>query len=295
MKCKEVQTYLDAYRTKELTEQTQVVIENHISTCSTCSKELSFAQSVAVDATQLRINVPAEMDMDVIFRQRDQYGTTDTDLGRAWIGYTPKGLSVIKMGMESDESFEQYYTKRIGRQPVRSHVPEKYKRAIQKVLRGEKPPKVPLALEELPEFERTVLHHLSKIPFGEVRPYAWLAKEAGNPGAVRAVGTIMARNPIPFILPCHRIIPSDGGVGNYGYGTEMKRVLLEREGVSPNDLEGWKRQRIRYIGSRTTGIYCYPTCRDARRISWENQISFSSESDASANGYRPCKHCRPLH
>lgn len=291
MECKEVQNYLDAYRTEELPETIFQATKDHVSTCTACQNELAFIANLAEQAVKLRLKAPSEI---VFEHTSDQYGMAESDLGPVWIGYTKQGISVVKMGLENDLAFEQYYAERLGRQPVKGIVPEKYIRAVLRALRGEKPVKVPLALDGLPVFEQTVLNHLAKIPFGEVRPYAWLAKEAGNPGAVRAVGTIMARNPIPFLLPCHRIIPSNGGVGNYGYGPDMKRILLEREGVSPRDLEGWKRQRIRYIGSRTTGIYCYPTCRDARRISWENQISFSSESDAATNGYRPCKHCRPL-
>ena len=291
MECKEVRKYLDAYRTHELPEAVYQATENHVSACTDCQNELAFITGLAESAVKLRLKAPSETAFDQLM---DQYGKTNTDFGPVWICYTPQGVSAVKIGVEDDRAFEQYYTERIGRKPHRRHVPKKYVGAVQSALRGEKTGKVPISLDGLPEFEQTVLNHLARIPFGEVRPYAWLAREAGNPGAVRAVGSIMARNPVPFLLPCHRIIPSGGGVGNYGYGPEMKRALLEREGVSPGDLEGWKRQHIRYIGSRTTGIYCYPTCRDARRISWENQVSFSSESDATASGYRPCKHCRPL-
>ena len=81
-----------------------------------------------------------------------------------------------------------------------------------------------------------MLEHLARIPSGEVRPYAWLAREAGRPKAIRAVGTVMARNPVPFLMPCHRLVPSTGGVGNYYYGPEMKWTLLEREGIPREDL-----------------------------------------------------------
>ena len=66
--------------------------------------------------------------------------------------------------------------------------------------------------------------------------YGELAARAGNPGASRAVGTACARNPIPIVVPCHRVLPSTGKLGNYGGGPERKRVLLELEGAFPKTL-----------------------------------------------------------
>jgi methylated-DNA-[protein]-cysteine S-methyltransferase len=70
-----------------------------------------------------------------------------------------------------------------------------------------------------------------KVPRGTVRTYSWLARRVGTPKAARAVGNAMARNPVPFIIPCHRIVPESGGVGNYGYGPKLKRRLLMLEGA----------------------------------------------------------------
>ncbi|MEJ2110813.1 MAG: MGMT family protein, partial [Acidobacteriota bacterium] len=70
-----------------------------------------------------------------------------------------------------------------------------------------------------------------KIPAGKTQTYAWLARRSGYPNAARAVGNVMAGNPVPFLLPCHRIVPASGGIGNYGLGKELKRKLLRREGV----------------------------------------------------------------
>lgn len=80
-------------------------------------------------------------------------------------------------------------------------------------------------------FERRVWEVLSQIPRGEVRSYGWVAKQIGNPRASRAVGRACGSNPIPFIVPCHRVIGSDGTLGGYGYGLDIKRRLLELEGV----------------------------------------------------------------
>jgi methylated-DNA-[protein]-cysteine S-methyltransferase len=79
------------------------------------------------------------------------------------------------------------------------------------------------------EFERKVWQSLKEIPFGETRTYKWLAEKVGNPLATRAVGQALSKNPVPILLPCHRIIESDGSIGGYSSGVHIKRRLLELE------------------------------------------------------------------
>lgn len=84
---------------------------------------------------------------------------------------------------------------------------------------------------ELSEFQERVLRSMRGIKSGKTLSYQQLAKKCGSPRASRAVGSACARNPIPLIIPCHRVITSDGSLGNYGYGQKRKRWLLEFEGV----------------------------------------------------------------
>lgn len=79
------------------------------------------------------------------------------------------------------------------------------------------------------EFEREVWHALREVPYGETRSYKWLAERIGRPKAVRAVGQALGKNPIPIVIPCHRIIESDGSLGGYTGGTDIKRRLLDLE------------------------------------------------------------------
>ncbi len=78
-------------------------------------------------------------------------------------------------------------------------------------------------------FQREVWEVTRLIPYGETRSYAWVAEQIKRPGAVRAVGQALARNPLPVIVPCHRVLNIDGKLGGYGGGVEMKRHLLSLE------------------------------------------------------------------
>lgn len=88
---------------------------------------------------------------------------------------------------------------------------------------------LPVDLELVGGFRRDVLDRLRQIPFGSTATYAAIAASVGNPGAVRAVGTACARNPVPLIVPCHRVVRSDGTIGNYRGGTAAKHALLAME------------------------------------------------------------------
>ncbi len=81
-------------------------------------------------------------------------------------------------------------------------------------------------------FEISVYECIMKIPSGETRSYAWVAKRIGKPKATRAVAQALKRNPWPLIIPCHRVIASDGNIGGYAYGIELKRLFLELEKLS---------------------------------------------------------------
>lgn len=85
--------------------------------------------------------------------------------------------------------------------------------------------------EGITPFRRAVLEHTMAIPMGETRTYADLAALAGNPRAARAVGRVMATNPLPFVIPCHRVVGSNGTLHGYGGGLELKERLLKVEGA----------------------------------------------------------------
>lgn len=149
-------------------------------------------------------------------------------------------------------------------------------------------------LRQLSEFEREVLLAVLSIPRGQVRPYAWVASEVGRPKAVRAVGSALGRNPVPVLIPCHRVVRSDGSLGDYVFTPPVKRALLDREGTNIGELYELGRHGVHYLASDTTGVVCFPTCPNARRITDAHRHGFRSVRNAEAAGYRPCRHCRPV-
>jgi methylated-DNA-[protein]-cysteine S-methyltransferase len=88
------------------------------------------------------------------------------------------------------------------------------------------------------DFEKKVWLTLKEIPFGETRTYKWLAEKLGKPNASRAVGQALSKNPLPIVLPCHRVIESDGSLGGYSGGVDIKRRLLEIEYYLKQEKKG---------------------------------------------------------
>ena len=164
------------------------------------------------------------------------YSKVETEAGWFWIGWSPAGITMISRVHGSSKTFEGAYNKRFGVRPESGNIPKKYAHVLQKASEGREPGPAPIDLTGLSEFQLKVLNILRKVPRGEVRTYAELASLAGRPKAARAVGNIMAGNPVPILIPCHRVVPSSGGVGNYGLGIPLKRTLLMREGVHVENL-----------------------------------------------------------
>ncbi len=90
----------------------------------------------------------------------------------------------------------------------------------------------PVDLSGHPPFRRRALLAARQIRYGEVKSYGWLAARAGRPGAARAAGQAMSRNPVPLVIPCHRVIAAGGALGGFGGGLGMKRALLRLEGIA---------------------------------------------------------------
>jgi O-6-methylguanine DNA methyltransferase len=225
----------------------------------------------------------------------DDYTIIDSPVGPLRVAWNGRGVSEVS-GATDDAAFEARFHARTGRRARRvAALPADLARKIERRLAGDRHNRIDLDLRGTTAFEQAVWRKALEIPRGEVRPYGWIAAEIGRPKAVRAVGTALGHNPVPLIVPCHRVVRSDGMIGQYSLGgPENKRTILAEEGAGPDELEALARAGVRYFGSDTTHIYCMPTCRDARRTTERHLVHFRSAKAASEAGYRACLHCRPL-
>lgn len=292
MRCRSVLTRIDALRTGELHADESAVVETHLRRCGSCNDSLADVEQFSLAIRDLA--TPRERGQESIVSSLcDSFDSIDVDGTRVWVAYSSSGVRAVDMRAASAEEFCEGYGKRCRRELRRHPIPKIHQMAVTAALRGEMSKSPDVDLTGRTEFEQTVLHIIAGIPRGEVRTYEWVARAAGRPKAVRAVGNIMASNPVPLLLPCHRVVPTSGGIGNYGYGSVMKRRLLAAEGTPVDELETLARQGVRYVGSRNTKIFCFPTCRDARRIQDANRVGFHDAGEARQQGYRPCKRCTP--
>jgi O-6-methylguanine DNA methyltransferase len=221
----------------------------------------------------------------------DSYASFETVLGTVYVAWNRQGVSAAARSASAAE-FEDWFREDVGRQLIASNPPKDLAAKVEDELQGRR--RMRFDLRGLTPFEQAVLRKTREIPRGEVRPYGWVAREIGRPAAVRAVGTALANNPIPYFIPCHRVVRTDGQIGNYGGGgPEAKRSILTMEGVRVNRLAELARAGKRYQGVKTTGIFCYPTCHTGRRALEKNIVWLHDEASARAAGFRPCKVCRP--
>lgn len=220
----------------------------------------------------------------------DGYDTYESAIGTVIVTFNPSGVSSVDMA----EGFAERYAQRFHRPLIRAEAPAAWRSHIPEAIERGTPGRLPVDLRSVTEFQVKVLRTTAAIPKGEVRPYGWVAHEIDSPKAVRAVGSAVARNPVPLIIPCHRVVRSDGHIGNYSLGGVHNKIdLLEHEGAQPAELERLASQHVRVRGNSTTGVYCHPTCAAIRRSKESNVVDFRSSSDAQEAGYRPCMLCRP--
>jgi O-6-methylguanine DNA methyltransferase len=239
---------------------------------------------------------PARLSAEILRRAglADGYATRPSALGPVFVAFTKHGVSLVDLADDAAR-FEAVYRERFGREVVpAADLPSRLAGLVDRALAGGPTRGVRVDLAGLSEFHAAVLRLTAAIPPGEVRPYGWVAREIGRPGSDRAVGNALAANPVPLVVPCHRVVRADGHFGRYSLGAdENKRRLLEAEGLAVEEYEALGARGVRYLGSDTTAIYCHPTCRHARRITARHRVEFRGVAAAARSGFRPCRDCRP--
>ena len=165
--------------------------------------------------------------LDVAFR------TVDSPVGPLLLAATPAGLVRIAYDREDHERVLADLAARISPRVLRAPAQlDEAARELDEYFAGRRQAfDLPLDLRLTKGFRRVVISHLPDIGYGSTASYTALAAAAGNPRAVRATGTACATNPLPIVVPCHRVVRSDGGLGQYLGGTEVKHALLVLEGA----------------------------------------------------------------
>jgi methylated-DNA-[protein]-cysteine S-methyltransferase len=161
------------------------------------------------------------------------YRTVDTPVGALLLAATPKGLVRVAYAAQDHDRILEHLARavspRILRAPARLDAAA---REIEEYFAGRRRAfDLPLDLQLARGFRRAVLRHLAQIAYGATASYAAIARAAGHPRAVRAVGTACATNPLPVVVPCHRVVRSDGAIGQYVGGVAAKEALLALEGA----------------------------------------------------------------
>jgi O-6-methylguanine DNA methyltransferase len=154
-----------------------------------------------------------------------------TPIGRLYVGL--KGDRIAYVSLDTNGSLEDVVgraERRLRRHVVTGDVPAWLVRAFDRFFSTWTLDDALVDISDLTPFEQAALRAAARIPPGEVRSYAWVATQIGRPKAARAVGRVMARNPLPLLFPCHRVVDSSGDLHDYFYGRDMKARLLEMEG-----------------------------------------------------------------
>jgi len=161
------------------------------------------------------------------------YNCFDSPLGIIGMAFTRRGLYAIALAQGQEEEFCHQLRRRKVSLVKDGSVGKELEVDILSYLAGERInfSGYELDLTQATRFQRTVWQEVRKIPYGQTRSYRWIAEQIGQPQAQRAVGMANRLNPLPLVIPCHRVIRSDGHPGGYSAGIGLKRMLLSLEGA----------------------------------------------------------------
>ncbi len=161
------------------------------------------------------------------------YSGFDSPFGPVFVARTIRGLCLVRFSKITETKFVSLLRKRFLKDIIRNDkVLANVKRGLLDYFDGHPVRfKVPLDLDIGTQFQRKVWRKVREIPYGELRSYKWVARSIGRAHASRAVGNAVGQNPVAPIVPCHRVICSDGSLGGYTSGITMKKRLLNLEGI----------------------------------------------------------------
>ena len=282
MKCQQVQTMLEELTLPRLRAGKYQTLQLHVQYCAGCQplwNQWRDHEQQLIELCTIE-QAPAGL-WEHIMTNIDVYETAN-DHAALWRAVTLKASSQGLQHVVLHDPTQQDATEDQNPGTV-SSLMTRARTQVAEYFRGERVIfQIPVDLSHCSDFERAVLAATETIPYGEVRSYKWIAERIGRPRATRAVGNALHKNPVPIVIPCHRVVKSDGSMGGYAFGEAWKTRLLALE-----------RDTIPFVGCASTRILCYRGCHHERRIRDHNRIHFAHLDEALGSGYRPCTVCQP--
>ncbi|MFQ5680313.1 MAG: methylated-DNA--[protein]-cysteine S-methyltransferase [Gemmatimonadota bacterium] len=210
-----------AYVCGELQGEAETAVAEHLGECPECCEE-------AAEFTALG-GVLGECCNEEVVR----WHSFETPFGQMYVAGTERGLAKVSWQQAGPDSFADWLEAHFPGRPVVQDPDglKEVERELREYFSGSRSRfDVRVDLSAVSEFDRHVLEAARRISFGQVVPYAELARRIGKPKAARAVGNALGRNPVAIVVPCHRVVRSDGTLGGYGGGVHWKEQLLALEG-----------------------------------------------------------------
>jgi methylated-DNA-[protein]-cysteine S-methyltransferase len=240
MRCRDVESLWDELR-GECQASLKETVNTHLHACPSCQAMYEQYEGVAYCLSCLPPPEPScDLAKKVIAHIAALKGKAyppivlscvTTPVGRLYVGFKCDRIAYVSLDTgEPPEEVVGRAQRRLHRRVVSGEAPSWLLRALERFFNTWTVDDALVDISDLTPFEQAVLRAAARIPPGEVRSYGWVATQIGRPKAARAVGRVMARNPLPFLFPCHRVVDSSGDLHEYFYGREMKARLLHMEG-----------------------------------------------------------------
>ena len=284
-------------------------VEAHVATCAGCRDELAHYRALEGVVDTLRRAPLADDDPTLSRAQLASrladlrsrmvgFGIFPSPLGRILIARSEQGVAVVQY-LPAGGSLPAHVRRLLGDDAVEDRAAtEALQAELAEYLEGRRARlDWPLDLRRTrSDFQRRVLEATAALPYGAVTSYAGIAARIGAPSAVRPVAQALRWNPLPIVIPCHRVIGSSGALTGYaGQQVDLKHRLLAVEGVkSVATRDDFKIDRDKMytllVGDRE---YCVPTCGSLSAQPLSRLTLFGARERAEAAGYAPCTSCRP--
>jgi methylated-DNA-[protein]-cysteine S-methyltransferase len=307
--CREIEPDLVVVAAGEAAPTTAQVVAEHVARCAPCRDELRQYEAVeglvadlrqvplpGLDSTLARAELQTRL--SDLRRRLVTFGIFSSPIGPILIARTEQGVSMVEY-LESPAAASSRLARLAGDNAVENEDEiEALFRELIAYLGGQRRRlDWPLDLRwARGDFQRRVLQATSELPYGAVTSYAHIARDIAAPTATRAVAQALRWNPIPIVIPCHRVIGSSGDLTGYaGNKVSLKQRLLAVEGVRTISAREAMRveRRAMYVRYLADAEYCVPTCGELASMPLSKLTLFSSREGAEAAGLLPCTSCRP--